>query len=113
MPNMTGSAAARAIRAMGYTGVILGVTGNVLIEDVNDFIASGAGSLKYSSKCLQANELKISCFIDRVLFKPVNYGSLIAVLEGILASRISNDIPLNNELSNSALENDEPDRIIV
>lgn len=42
MPNMTGPEAAGALRALGYMGVVVGVTGNALVEDVNAFIISGA-----------------------------------------------------------------------
>ena len=42
MPIMRGRDAARLIREMGYTGAIIGVTGNVLNTDIEDFIAQGA-----------------------------------------------------------------------
>jgi signal transduction histidine kinase len=42
MPYMTGPEATRAIRKLGYKGTIIGVTGNVLVEDVEYFKESGA-----------------------------------------------------------------------
>jgi len=45
MPNMDGPTATRTIRAMGFQGVILGVTGNVTEEDVAHFIAHGANDV--------------------------------------------------------------------
>ena len=39
---MRGRDAARLIREMGYNGAIIGVTGNVLNTDIEDFIAQGA-----------------------------------------------------------------------
>ena len=46
MPNMTGSEATKAIRALGYTGKIYGVTGNSLPEDVDEFLEKGANEVK-------------------------------------------------------------------
>ena len=42
MPVMDGVTATRHIRQLGYTGQIIGVTGNALGEDVNTFLSSGA-----------------------------------------------------------------------
>ena len=42
MPIMRGRDAVRVIRDMGYNGIIIGVTANVLTADVEDFIAQGA-----------------------------------------------------------------------
>jgi two-component system, sensor histidine kinase and response regulator len=42
MPVMNGSDAARALRAGGYLHMIVGVTGNSLEDDLNEFLASGA-----------------------------------------------------------------------
>jgi signal transduction histidine kinase len=55
MPFMNGPDAIRAIRALGYTGSIIGVTGNVLVEDVDYFKACGA---------------------DEVLAKPISFEKL-------------------------------------
>lgn len=46
MPNMTGSDATKAIRALGYGGKIYGVTGNSLPEDVDEFLEKGADEVK-------------------------------------------------------------------
>ena len=41
MPHMTGPEAIQAIRKLGYTGMILGVSG-VIDDDANQFIEAGA-----------------------------------------------------------------------
>ena len=45
MPIMNGPEAARRIRAMGYPGLIFGVTGNVLNEDIDYFKSLGANAV--------------------------------------------------------------------
>lgn len=45
MPNMDGPTATQAIRALGYSGPILGVTGNTLDSDVTHFIQCGANAV--------------------------------------------------------------------
>ena len=62
MPNMDGPTATKAIRELGYRGVIIGVTGNALPSDIAHFIAHGA---------------------DTVLTKPVNVTSLKDALRDI------------------------------
>ena len=42
MPIMDGPTATKQIRALGYRGVIIGVTGNALPDDISTFLASGA-----------------------------------------------------------------------
>jgi CheY-like chemotaxis protein len=42
MPNMNGPQATQAIRLLGYTGLIIGVTGNMMASDVELFLESGA-----------------------------------------------------------------------
>ena len=42
MPVMGGEQAARTLRAEGFTGLIVGLSGNTLEEDVNIFLAAGA-----------------------------------------------------------------------
>ena len=42
---MHGPEAARAMRAEGFQGLIVGVTGNLMKDDVNEYIASGADSV--------------------------------------------------------------------
>ena len=45
MPKMNGPEACRAIREIGYTGFVVGVTGNLLPEDVGYFLDSGADAV--------------------------------------------------------------------
>jgi len=45
MPVMNGPEACKAIREMGYTGFVVGVTGNLLAEDIGYFIDCGADSV--------------------------------------------------------------------
>lgn len=59
MPVMNGPEACKAIREMGYTGFVVGVTGNLLPEDVGYFMDCGA---------------------DAVLPKPFNYNDLEQLL---------------------------------
>jgi CheY-like chemotaxis protein len=42
MPNMGGIEACRLIRALGYRGVIIAISGNVIQEDIQEFLAAGA-----------------------------------------------------------------------
>ena len=63
MPVMDGPAACRNIRAAGYRGLIIGVTGNALPEDMDVFLAAGA---------------------DRVLLKPVSASQLEDAVKGSL-----------------------------
>ena len=61
MPNMDGPAATKEIRSLGYKGLIIGVTGNALQEDIDTFISNGA---------------------DKVLIKPVNIEQLLSIVAG-------------------------------
>ena len=45
MPVMNGPTAARAIRYLGYTGPIIGVTGNATQQDILYFVSEGADSV--------------------------------------------------------------------
>ena len=45
MPRMRGTEATKKIRDLGYKGIIIGVTGNALPEDVKDFIDHGADTV--------------------------------------------------------------------
>ena len=56
MPNMDGPTATREIRAMGYEGVILGVTGNALPSDIDHFVRKGAN--RVLTKPVDIRELK-------------------------------------------------------
>jgi len=66
MPNMQGPEAARGMRELGYTGLIVGITGNALSADRDRFISGGA---------------------NMVLTKPVN----IAELDNALQQLITNN----------------------
>lgn len=56
MPRMGGREAIHKIRTqLGYTGIIIGVTGNVLADDIQEFKAHGANAVL--GKPLQINEL--------------------------------------------------------
>jgi len=59
MPNLDGPSAAKVMREMGYKGLIVGLTGNLLPEDVAYFLSMGA---------------------DRVLGKPVKEHEIERVL---------------------------------
>ena len=45
MPYMTGAEACKAMRAMGFTGIIIGLTGNAFEKDITDYIAQGANAV--------------------------------------------------------------------
>lgn len=45
MPVMTGIEATRLLRQTGYTGPIVGVTGNIMQEDVDLFLSAGANEV--------------------------------------------------------------------
>ena len=61
MPNMDGPTAASLMREMGYTGPIIGVTGNALASHSKTFVDGGA---------------------NKVLSKPMVFSTLIAALTG-------------------------------
>jgi len=62
MPNMDGPTATYLIRAHGYTGPIIGVTGNAMKSDIDIFMSSGA---------------------DQVLIKPVDSSAILRAVEGM------------------------------
>ena len=45
MPNMDGPTAASRMRAMGYKGPIIGITGNALESDISEFMSKGANKV--------------------------------------------------------------------
>ena len=55
MPNMDGPTATKEIRALGYRGIIIGVTGNALPADIEYFISNGAN--KVLTKPLRVEQL--------------------------------------------------------
>jgi CheY-like chemotaxis protein len=65
MPIMDGPTATKVLRDMGYTGVIIGVTGNALPSDVEYFTGKGA---------------------DKVLIKPVDVDVLLLTVHSLLSS---------------------------
>jgi CheY-like chemotaxis protein len=62
MPEMDGPTAAAAMRRIGYTGAIIGITGNTLKHSRDHFLSHGA---------------------DRVLSKPVEMQVLRQILSGM------------------------------
>ena len=65
MPIMDGPSAAQAMRQLGYTGLILGVSGHTLEEDSEHFLSSGA---------------------DKVLTKPINLKELDTLITNKMSS---------------------------
>ena len=59
MPNMDGPTAAKEIRQLGYSGLIIGITGNALQVDIDTFVSHGA---------------------DKVITKHVDINALISVI---------------------------------
>eukprot|EP01035_Chromulina_nebulosa_P024082 gene24082-31284_t len=45
MPNMTGVEACKAMREIGFAGIIIGLTGNAFEQDIADYIAQGANAV--------------------------------------------------------------------
>ena len=45
MPNLNGPLTVKQLRELGYTMIVIGVTGNVLPEDRNYFIQQGANAV--------------------------------------------------------------------
>ena len=62
MPNMDGPTATKAIRDLGYNGVIIGVTGHAMPADIELFLSQGA---------------------DQVMTKPVHMPTLTSAIEGM------------------------------
>eukprot|EP01041_Mallomonas_annulata_P012181 gene12181-biopygen5948 len=55
MPVMDGPSAAKAMREMGFTGPIIGVTGNAIGADVKTYLSNGANEVL--TKPLNVNRL--------------------------------------------------------
>ena len=87
MPNMDGPTATREIRALGYTGLIIGVTGSVMPTEIDHFI---------------------SCGVEEILVKPLD----IEKLRGIISKRFmgdkeeENSVTMNNNGSKEADQSD-------
>jgi CheY-like chemotaxis protein len=56
MPNMTGKEATMTLRKQGYHGLIVGLTGNILDEDLEEFRESGCDEV--ITKPLDVPELR-------------------------------------------------------
>ena len=61
MPQMDGPTATKEIRRLGYKGIIIGVTGNSLLIDIETFMKAGAND---------------------VLLKPLNFKALEKAISG-------------------------------
>eukprot|EP00602_Paraphysomonas_sp_CaronLab_P005235 CAMPEP_0185037546 /NCGR_PEP_ID=MMETSP1103-20130426/32118_1 /TAXON_ID=36769 /ORGANISM="Paraphysomonas bandaiensis, Strain Caron Lab Isolate" /LENGTH=487 /DNA_ID=CAMNT_0027575573 /DNA_START=1011 /DNA_END=2474 /DNA_ORIENTATION=- len=69
MPNMSGIEACKIIREMGFGGPIIAVTGNIVPEDVEEFLAAGADKLvgkpmKLDTLVTTLQEFKVSTLLD-------------------------------------------------
>jgi CheY-like chemotaxis protein len=62
-PSQDGHEATETLRAMGYEGVVIGLTGNATVEDLHAFMAHGA---------------------DATCVKPVKVAELLEVLENAI-----------------------------
>jgi CheY-like chemotaxis protein len=57
MPTMRGRDAVKALRDMNYTGIVIGVTANVLQSDIEDFVSQGANAV--IKKPMSAEKLEV------------------------------------------------------
>lgn len=73
MPVMDGYDAARALRAAGFAGLIVGVTGNAMAEDVAGFKAAG---------------------VDEVVAKPVDLEVLLGLIRAAAAAEAGAEAPV-------------------
>eukprot|EP01042_Synura_sphagnicola_P036518 gene36518-biopygen8477 len=81
MPTMDGPTATRAIRSLGYKGIIIGVTGNSSPQDILLFTASGA---------------------DLVLPKPLDVDLLTRTIQRILQARAGDESGAVSEVDTHA-----------
>ena len=70
MPLCDGYAATQRIRALGFRGLILGVTGNAIVDDINAFLAIGA---------------------DAVITKPVSFRALMSHIRTFTSNSLQGD----------------------
>ena len=75
MPVMDGPTATRRIREMGFTGIIIGLTGNVLPEDIDLFVAAGVN--KVLTKPLSAKQFDDTISEYSYLFNSRSYPNSI------------------------------------
>lgn len=73
MPNMGGIEACKYIRELGYLGLILAISGNVIPEDIHEFLDAGA---------------------DYFIGKPFKLDQLQSVLSGKKESKEHHLLPL-------------------
>jgi CheY-like chemotaxis protein len=92
MPVMDGPTATKRIREAGYTGLIVGVTGNVLEDDKANFIAHGA---------------------DAVLTKPLDMSALTSLIYESLKNNLLSEPAVCSSLGLAAELAPIPDQIIV
>ena len=71
MPNMDGPTATKEIRNLGFTGHIIGVTGNALDSDVTYFI--DAGATKVLTKPVNVDDLQKCMHLISKSFKGFNF----------------------------------------
>ena len=71
MPNMDGPTATKEIRSLGFTGHIIGVTGNALDSDVTYFI--DAGATKVLTKPVNVDDLQKCMHLISKSFKGFNF----------------------------------------
>ena len=67
MPKMNGPEAAKIMRLLGYKGVILGITGETGVEDLDDFIKQGASRVLI--KPVDLNDIKKAVIADLISVK--------------------------------------------
>ena len=83
MPNLTGELLCKILRGIGYSGLIIGITGNGLTEDKNKFIENGADFV-FIKPFTKNNLVKLVSFIKNNGYDSINslkieeeYGELI------------------------------------
>lgn len=80
MPRCDGFAATRRIRAMGFAGLILGITGNAIPDDISAFLDSG---------------------VNAVLTKPMS----VSILMGHIRDFVNGAQPCNSPIAPASLSN--------
>jgi CheY-like chemotaxis protein len=82
MPNITGELLSKILRGVGYTGLIIGVTGNGIEKDKQSFIENGADYVFVKPFTQQKLNLLLE-FIQREGFESVD-GTMIVEIDGKL-----------------------------
>lgn len=65
MPNMTGTEATRALRLIGYRGVIVGVTGDAQVVDIERFMQAGANDVFIKPIVVEVVEVRLGAILAR------------------------------------------------